>query len=154
MRLSVCPYAIMIVSLRCQGTPRLVSGDRLSWTTYTAGKPSAFASKLSPRVNTKQTYLPFLRYSWCHKAIPCVVVWVRCGSKRSPLCNTSFWSTCCASTTRRLNFGMLMSLCFYPCVLMLICVYPYASRRMSLCYYECVLILKFNRNPLGFLSNN
>ena len=44
-----------------EGFPNLISGDSMTWSKYVPLKPSSLPSKLSPRVNTKHTYLQFLR---------------------------------------------------------------------------------------------
>ena len=46
-----------------EGFPKLMSGDSMTWSKYVPLKPSSLPSKLSPRVNTKHTYLQFLRSS-------------------------------------------------------------------------------------------
>ena len=99
-----------------KGYPRLIAGDTMNWSTYVPGKPSALPSKVSPRVNTKQTYLPFLRSIYDADVCVLKVFYV------------------CPHTIMR------VSLCHHVCVLMLSCVCPHAFMRVSLSLNKCSLI--------------
>ena len=98
-----------------EGFPNLISGDSMTWSKYVPLKPSSLPSKLSPRVNTKHTYLQFLR------SINLYVLMLSC------MC-PYVW--------------MNVSLCLNSCVLMLYCMCPHSSMHASLCLNVCVLMFE------------
>ena len=107
----LCPHAYHVSYLK--GFPKMLSGDSMTWSNYVPGKPSALPSKLSPRVNTKQTYLPFLRSIY--------------------LCVIKLLYVCP-------YVSMNVSSCYHACLLMPSCVCPHAFMGVSPCSHACVLI--------------
>ena len=98
-----------------EGFPNLMSGDSMTWSKYVPLKPSSLPSKLSPRVNTKHTYLQFLR------SINLYVLMLSC------VCP---------------YVSMHVSLFQNVCVLMFECVSPYVGKDVSLHLNTWVLMFE------------